>query len=290
MCCRAVAYPLRMTSFAESTGPAAFRPFARPAHGRWRTYALEMLAVAAAAAQTMSFLDHLEELRKRLIWSSVFIALACGVSWMFAAELYEIASAPLRANPAVILSLSRPQDIFGLYFKVALVAAIFLAAPLVLWQAWLFVSPGLHAHERRYAIPVVVAASVCFLAGGAFGYFVAFPAALSFLLDWMIESHITPVINATDYFDLFASVVVALGVIFQIPVVIFVLSRFGLVTARFLARKMNYAVFGAAVVAAIITPTSDPGNMLLIAGPMIALYAVGIVIAWIFGKRRQSPG
>jgi sec-independent protein translocase protein TatC len=278
-----------MTTLAGSVTrhPDTFGPSSDAAPGTWRQRALGLLAVAAAAAQSMSFLDHLEELRKRLIWSLVFVTIAFGISWVFAGPLYEIASAPIRSNPAVILSLSRPQDIFGLYFKVTLVAAIFLSAPLVLWQVWLFVSPGLHPHERRYAIPIVLAASTCFGAGGAFGYFVAFPTALSFLLDWMVASHITPVIDATGYFDLFFSVVVALGLIFQIPVVIFVLSRFGLVTAGFLVKKLNYAVFVSAVVAALITPTQDPGNMLLIAGPMVVLYCVGIIVAWIFGRRRR---
>jgi sec-independent protein translocase protein TatC len=163
---------------------------------------------------------------------------------------------------------------------------LFLSAPFVLWQVWLFVSPGLYAHERRYAVPLVLAASVCFMLGGAFGYFVAFPAALKFLLDWTAALHLTPIIDASAYFDLFFAVVVSLGLVFQIPIVIFVLSRMGLVTARFLLVNLKYALFASAVIAAIITPTTDPGNMLIIAGPMVALYALGIPIAWAFGRKR----
>jgi sec-independent protein translocase protein TatC len=215
------------------------------------------------------------------------VAVAFGICWVFAGNLYDIASAPIRSNPAVTLSVSRPQDIFSLYVKVTLVASIFLSSPFVLAQAWMFISPGLYAHERRYAVPFVLFASVLFAAGGAFGYFVAFPIALQFLLAWIVESHLVPIIDAGEYFNLFFTMIVALGIAFQIPAVIFVLSRIGLVDARFLLKKLKYAVFGCVVVAAVITPTTDPGNMLVIAGPMVLLYCLGIVVAWMFGRRRR---
>jgi sec-independent protein translocase protein TatC len=254
-----------------------------------RRLRLELAALLALASREMSFLDHLEELRRRLIWSVAFVGVSFAVCWVFAGDLYDIASAPIRANPAVTLSISRPQDIFSLYVKVTLVASIFLSAPFVLTQAWLFISPGLYPHERRYAIPFVLFASVLFVTGGAFGYFVAFPTAVGFLLDWIVESHLTPIIDAGEYFNLFFTIIVALGIVFQIPAVIFVLSRIGLVDARLLLRQLKYAVFGSVVVAAIITPTGDPGNMLIIAAPMVALYIVGIAIAWVFGRRRAAP-
>jgi sec-independent protein translocase protein TatC len=158
----------------------------------------------------------------------------------------------------------------------------------VLWQVWLFVAPGLYRHERRYAVPIVLTAFVFFLLGGAFGYFVALPASLQFLVDWTVESHLTPMFDATAYFDLFFVVIIVLGLVFQIPVLIFVLSRFGLVTAGFLLKNLKYAVFFCTVLAAIVTPTPDFGNMLLIAGPMVVLYCLGIGIAWLFGKRRSE--
>ena len=236
----------------------------------------------------MSFLEHLEELRRRLIWSVVFILAAFAACWAFAGELYQIASAPIRSNPAVTLSIARPQDIFSLYFKVTMVAAIFLSSPLVLTQAWLFISPGLYPRERRYAVPFIFFASALFICGGLFGYYIAFPTAVGFLMDWIVASHLTPIIDAGEYFNLFFTIIVALGIVFQIPAVIFVLSRIGLVSAGLLARKLKYAVFGSVIVAAVITPTGDPGNMLVIAAPMVALYVVGIGVAWIFGRPRQS--
>ena len=126
-----------------------------------------------------------------------------------------------------------------------------------------------------------------FVAGGAFGYYVAFPVALRFLLDWIVSAHLAPIIDAVEYFDLFFSIMVALGIVFQIPAVIFVLSRIGLIDAWMLLRHFKHAVLGCFVVAAAVTPTTDFGNMLIIAGPMLVLYCVGIGVAWAFGKRRE---
>jgi sec-independent protein translocase protein TatC len=264
------------STIAGSFGPA-----------RHRKFALELVIALAATAREMSFIEHLEELRRRLLWSLTFVAVAFGVCWFFAGDLYEIARAPISANPAVTLALSRPQDIIGLHVKLTLVAALFLAAPLVLTQAWLFISPGLYPHERRYAIPFVLSASLLFVVGGAFGYFVAFPTALQFLLAWIVESHLTPIIDAVEYFNLFITIVVALGLVFQIPAVIFVLSRIGLVDARFLLRHFKHALLGCIVIAAVVTPTTDFANMLVVAGPMVLLYCVGIGVAAVFGRKRS---
>ena len=277
-----------MTSMSGTAhGRAEFIAGTRASLGGWRRNALKWGTVLGLAASEMPFLEHLDELRRRLIWSIVSVAVACGVCWMFADELLRIASAPIRSNPAVQLSVLRPQDIFSLYFNVTLVAALFLAAPMVLTQAWLFVSPGLHPRERRWAIPFVVSASVLFVAGGSFGYFIAFPAAIGFLIDWIVQADLVPLIDVGAYFNLFFTIIVTLGLVFQIPAVVFVLSRLGLVTAGFLARQFKYAVFGSVVVAAVITPTQDWANLLIIAGPMVVLYAVGIVVAWLCGRQRR---
>jgi sec-independent protein translocase protein TatC len=261
-----------------------------PSVGRdWRGIAVQIAAGLAALTREMSFVEHLEELRRRLIWSVVFVGAAFGLCWLGAGDLLDFASAPIRsANPDVTLSLSRPQDIVGLHVKVTLVASLFLSAPFLLAQAWLFIAPGLYPHERQYAVPFVLLASLLFLAGGAFGYFIAFPTALRFLLTWIVESHLTPIIDVGEYFNLFFMILVAFGLSFQIPAIVFVLSRIGLVNARFLLAKLKYAAFVCVVIAAILTPTTDPGNMLVLAGPMIVLYCVGIGVAWMFGRDRQT--
>ena len=277
-----------MATMIPSVGVLPYAHAVRRSRERCWRVALEFAVALGAASQEMSSIEHLEELRKRLIWSLGFVVLAFGLCWVFAGDLYDIASAPIRSNPAVTLSVSRPQDIFSLHVKVTLVTSIFLSAPFSVAQVWMFISPGLHRHERRYAIPFVLFGSVLFLTGGAFGYFVAFPLALQFLLAWIVESHLVLIIDASEYFNLFFTIIVALGIVFQIPAVIFVLSRIGLVDARILLKKLKYAVFGCVVVAAVITPTSDPGNMLVIAAPMVLLYCVGIVVAWMFGRPRRA--
>lgn len=138
-------------------------------------------------------------------------------------------------------------------------------------------------------MPFVLSGTALFAIGGAFGYFVAFPMTLNFLLAWITAAHLTPIIDAVEYFDLFFSIIVALGIVFQIPAVIFVLSRIGLVSVGWLARHFKHAVLLAVVAAAVLTPTTDFGNMLVLAGPMILLYVVGIGIAWLFGTQRRVP-
>lgn len=268
-----------------STTPSSPGWFTGAQIPRWVAVASALFAMA----HEMSFLEHLDELRRRLIWSVVFVGAAFAGCWMFSGQLYDLASAPIRSHPAVTLAISRPQDIFSLHVKVTMVAAIFVSAPMVLTQAWMFISPGLYPHERRYAIPFVLFASVLFVCGGAFGYFIAFPTAVTHLMDWIVASHLTPIIDAGEYFNLFFTLTVALGIVFQIPAVILVLSRMGLVTAGLLLRKLKYAIFGAVVIASVITQTGDPANMLVIAAPMVVLYVVGIGVAWLFGRRRSEP-
>jgi sec-independent protein translocase protein TatC len=251
-----------------------------------RGSARSMLLLLGAAAEAMTFLEHLDELRRRLVWAAVTVVVAFALCWVFANELYDIASAPIRTHHAVTLSASRPQDIISLNVKVTLASSLFLSAPMLLLQAWLFIAPGLYPHERRYAIPFVALGSLLFLAGGAFGYFIAFPAALTFLLDWTTAAGLVPIINATEYFDLFLTIILSLGLVFQIPAVILILSRIGIVTAGMLVRYFKHAVVAAVVSAAVLTPTTDFANMLLVAGPMIALYVVGIILARLFGKTR----
>ena len=234
----------------------------------------------------MSFLDHLEELRKRIINSLIAIAVALCVSWTFADYLFQVVSRPIVAS-GVQLNMSKPTEGFNLELKLAILAAIFLAAPFLLAQVWLFISPGLYKHERRYALPFIFFSSLLFLTGGLFGYLVAFPFALQFLIEWGRNMGLTMIISATDYFDLFIMIELGLGVVFEIPAVIFVLSRMGLVSAGFLLKNTRYAILIAFVVAAIITPTTDLPNMLIMAVPMILLYLLGIAVAFIFGKKRK---
>jgi sec-independent protein translocase protein TatC len=235
----------------------------------------------------MSFLDHLEELRKRIIHSLIGVAVALAVCWTFADQLFLIVSAPIR-ELGVNLVASKLTEGFNLELKLAALAAVFLASPFILAQVWLFIAPGLYKHERRYALPFILFSTILFIAGGLFGYFIAFRFAAKFLLEWSQGMGLEPMFIASEYFDLFIAVELGLGVVFEIPAVIFVLARIGLVSAGFLIRNTKYAVLIAFIVAAIITPTSDIPNLMIMAVPMILLYLLGIVVAFVFGRKRKT--
>src|SRR5262249_31832774 len=238
----------------------------------------------------MSFLEHLEELRKRIIHALIAVAVAFGVCWTFAGRLFKTVSVPIRKT-GVELIVTSPTEAFNLELKLAALAAIFLAAPFILGQVWLFIAPGLYKHERRYALPFIISSSVLFILGGVFGYFIAFPFTAQFLVDWTKGMGLVPRIDASDYFDLFMMIELGLAIIFEIPALIFVLARFGLVSGPFLLRNTRYAILIAFVVAAVITPTTDIPNMMMMAIPMVALYMLGVVVAYLFGKKRRTePG
>ncbi len=236
----------------------------------------------------MGFLEHLDELRKRLMWSLVSIVVAFLATLSQAKRILEFLLRPIRpmlgdARP-VFIDLTEP---FLLYMKVALLAALFLSAPFVLYQVWAFISPGLYARERRYALPFVLFASVFFLAGGAFGYYVGFPVASKFLLS--IADEFQPALRISSLFGFQSKIILGLGAVFELPTVIYFLARLGLVTPRFLWRNFKYAILIIFIIAAIITPTPDVVTQCIFAAPMILLYLVGILVAQIFGRPRRGP-
>src|SRR5207244_356275 len=233
----------------------------------------------------MSFLDHLEELRKRIIHSLIGVGVALCASWWAADYLFHLVSRPIVAA-GVQLNMTKPTEGFNLELKLAILAAVFLAAPYILAQVWLFISPGLYKNERRYALPFIIFSSLLFVTGGLFGYFVAFPFAVQFLIGWGKAMGLTTIISATEYFDLFVMVELGLGVVFEIPALIFILSRMGLVTAGFLLRNSSYAILVAVIIAAIITPTTASPHTLLMAARIIQLYLPRGVAHALLGKRR----
>ena len=240
-------------------------------------------------AGEMSFLDHLQELRTRILRSLIAVAIAFAVCWAFVQDLFEIVSLPiidaLEGQNLVFTTLTGP---FNLYLKVAFVGAVLLSSPFLIAQLWLFIAPGLYRHERRFALPFIFSATILAASGVAFGYFIAFPFAAEFLIEWGRSAGLEAMLNAMDYFNLFLTIMLSLAVIFQIPPVIFVLSRMGVVSAGFLLRNTKYAVLIAFVLAAVITPTADIPNMMIMAGPMILLYILGVGVAFIFGKREAK--
>jgi sec-independent protein translocase protein TatC len=252
----------------------------------WRDRLVEASVIGAAMLAEMPFLDHLEELRRRLLKSIIAVAATLVVCASFAAELITILEAPANSL-GIRLSAIEGTEIFSVYFKVSLVCAICLAAPFILCQVWEFIAPGLHTHERRYAAPFILSTTLSFITGAFFGFSVLVPLALGLQIDMAKAVGFNLVLSAMSYFDLLFVIVLSMAIIFEIPAVIFILSRIGLVTAGFLARNLKYAVLLSFVAGALLTPSTDWSNMLLVALPMIALYVVGIGIAWLFGRPRS---
>jgi len=177
---------------------------------------------------------------------------------------------------------------FTLYMRVALYVGLGLAIPFLLYQVWAFISPGLYKHEKKYAVPVLTMTGFFFLAGAAFAYYIAFPAACNYLLGLQSSGGFHTLPDAESYFDLIILIMIGLGIVFQIPTVAFVLGRIGLVTPKMMLKTWRYAVVLIAIISALLTPTADAINMLIFAAPMVILYFLSVGIVWIFGKQRRT--
>ena len=333
----------------------------------------------------MSFLEHLDELRRRLIRSFIFIFLATTVCWVFSDRIYAFLAVPVEraladaqrrqvpiagqtgtemiaaltslkendsgryvfadetklgsslipagasvtarvikdaegklalftdealfaGNAVIPKGVRLPVDLaattesfsgvndklivttalepFSLYIKVSLYAAVCVSVPFLLLQIWGFVSPGLYPHERAYVTPFITLSTISFVLGAAFAYYVIFPPAAKYLLG--LGSDFRLLLKANDYFDFIIFIMLGMGVVFQMPAVTYVLARIGLVTAGFMVKIWKTALIVILVGAAIMSPTSDIANMLLFAAPMMVLYVISILVAWIFNKPRTT--
>lgn len=241
-------------------------------------------------AGKMSFLEHLDELRKRLVHIACYIGVGFIACWFFARPIYDFLAVPLTSSlpEGTKLAYTRPTDPFTLYMKVAFLGGIFLTLPLTLYEAWKFIAPGLYRKEKRYAVPFMISSLILFVGGASFCYYVVLPAAYKFLIG--LGASFQPVIKVDEYLDLTNMMLLGFGLIFEMPVVVAFLSIFGIVTAGFLWSKFKYAVLAIVVLAAVISPTPDAFNLLLWSGPMVLLYIVSIGVAAVFGWRRKAKG
>jgi sec-independent protein translocase protein TatC len=235
------------------------------------------------AMPTMGFLDHLEELRRRLVYSIGAVAVGFFVCWGYRERIYAFMQKPimdaLRANGmSDKLVYLNPIEPFNLYLKIAALAGLFLTSPFVLYQVWMFISPGLYRREKRYVVPFMVSTIALFTIGGYFGYRIVYPRALDFLIDF--SKQFQPMITIGEYTSLFLSIILGMGLIFEMPILIFFLALMGIVSAGFMWKNFRYAILLIFIVAAIVTPTPDVLSMCIFAAPMVALYAVSIAIAW----------
>jgi sec-independent protein translocase protein TatC len=237
----------------------------------------------------MSFLEHLDELRRRIIISLSALIVGFVVAFLFIDRLFAFIMRPLQAvlPDGGKLIYTEPTEAFILYMKIAALVGLFLAAPVVLWQLWLFVAPGLYAHEKRFAVPFVLFSTLFFLGGALFSHYVVFPWAWRFFAQFSTDyMEFAPRIAPT--FSLYVRMLLAMGLVFEMPTLVLFLARVGLVTPGMLIRNVKYAVLIIFVVAAVLTPGPDVVSQALMAAPMIVLYALSIVIAWIFQRRRPK--
>jgi len=237
----------------------------------------------------MSLLEHLEELRFRIVRSLIAVAVAFGFSWIFVERIADFLAQPIyHALPeGTRLTFLGVSDPFIIYVKVAALTAVFIASPVVLYQVWRFVAPGLYQKERRRAFPFILAGTFFFLAGGAFAYYVAFPFAVDFLIG--MGAAFQPMITVEKYFRFLLYVILGLGLMFELPIIIFLLAQMGVVTPRFLMRHFRWAVLLIFVAAALVTPTPDVVNLCLFALPTILLYLLGVGAAALVVKKKPEP-
>lgn len=234
----------------------------------------------------MSFLEHLDELRVRLVRIVIGLVVGFAACWSFHEQIFHIMTEPLRkAGFAQKFIYTSPAEALLLYMKMSFFVGIFVASPWVLYQIWAFIAPGLYPKEKAWAIPFVGAGSAFFALGAAFGHYYLFPTTFQFLGQFGGEDmQFLPKIN--EYYSFYSWFLLGLGLVFQIPVIIFVLSRLGIVTPRYLLKGWKWAILGSFVLSAFITPTPDAVTQTMLAGPMIGLYLLGVAVAAIFGRRR----
>jgi sec-independent protein translocase protein TatC len=238
----------------------------------------------------MSFLDHLDELRTRLVVAVVSLFGGFLVALAFIRYIFDFIMQPLQRTlpEGGRLIYTEPAEAFLLYLKIAALIGAVIAAPVVLWQLWLFVAPGLYANEKRLALPFVLFSTFFFVAGAAFSHYVLFPLAWQFFAGFSSD-YVEFLPRIGPVFSLYAKLMLAMGAVFQMPTLVLFLARIGMVTPGLLIRQFKYAVLAIFIVAAVVTPGPDIVSQSLVAGPMLLLYGLSIVIAWVFGKRRPAP-
>ncbi|MYA08251.1 MAG: twin-arginine translocase subunit TatC [Holophagales bacterium] len=234
----------------------------------------------------MTLLEHLDELRRRILRTLIVVVVAFFGCFAFAEEIYNLLARPIEPHVDQLV-FDGVADPFIVQVKVALLASIFVTSPYLVAQLWGFVAPGLYRREKRYAIPFIFFGSLFFIGGGAFGYLVALPFATEFLVNMGLNANWDADIRIERYFSFAVNVLLGLAVMFQLPVVIFMLSQLGVVTPRFLMRHFRWAVLIIIVVSAVITPTPDAVNMTIVAGPTVLLYLVGVGASALVQRRRK---
>jgi sec-independent protein translocase protein TatC len=240
-------------------------------------------------AGKMSFLEHLDELRTRLIYALLSLGAGAAVAFIFIQRIYDFVMRPMQEllPPGGKLIFTEAPEAFMLYIRIGIIAGLIIASPLILWQVWLFVAPALYAKERRFAIPFILFATIGCFSGAAFGHYVVFRMMWKFFATFQSD-FVTFMPRVETAFGLYIKMVVGMALVFQMPTVVFFLAKMGVVTARWMLRYFKYAILVIFIVAAVITPSPDMASQMIVGIPMVALYIISIAIAWLFGKKKKK--
>lgn len=237
------------------------------------------------SSEKLPFMSHLEELRKRLIVCAIATGIGFVIAYFFSERLFQILIAPLKAvlPEGERLVFTDLPEMFFTYIKVAFIAGILAAAPVIFYEIWMFVAPGLYQNEKRYLIPFVVCSTFLFVGGALFGYFIVFPFGFKFFIGFTNE-YVKALPKVKEYFSFSIKLLFAFGIVFELPVVMFFLAKMGIVTPELLKKKRKYAVLLTFTLAAILTPP-DVITQCMMAVPLILLYEVGIIVARLARKK-----
>jgi sec-independent protein translocase protein TatC len=239
-------------------------------------------------AGKMSFLEHLDELRKRIVQACLGVAVGVLVGFAFITPIVNFILTPtwkvLPAGSRMIYT--QPGEAFGLYIQIGLIVGAVLAAPWIMYQVWLFIAPGLYANEKRLAVPFVLMSTTGFIAGAAFNHYIVFPFMIRFFASFN-TADLVFMPRLEDVFDLYAKMLIGMGIVFQMPTIVYFLAKMRMITARFLIRHIKYAILIIFIIAAVITPTGDMITQTIFAAPMLGLYALSILIAWMVRPKAE---
>lgn len=240
-------------------------------------------------AGKMSFLDHLDELRKRLIWSLASIGVGFAITFPFINKIFDFIMLPMqRLLPAgQTLIYTDPSEALTLEIKIALITGLMIASPMVFGQLWLFVAPGLYSHEKKWALPFICMSSLFFIIGAAFSHYVVFPIVWGFFVSFRTD-YLTFMPRVEPAFSMYLRLILALGITFQLPPLVLFLAKMGMITPRFMIKNLKYAVLLIVIASAVLSPDGGGVGLIAMGGPVIILYVLSVGIAWGFGKKRDT--
>ncbi len=240
------------------------------------------------AGGKMSFLEHLDELRRRIVYAVISLAAGFIVCCFFIGQIFDFIMRPMQQllPPGGTLVYTDPSEAFILYIKIAAIGGLLLSSPAVFTQLWLFVAPGLYSHEKKWAIPFVMMSTFFFVLGAAFAHYVVFPLTWNFFVGFTTDI-LTFMPRIETSFSLYLRLVLAFGIVFQLPTLVLFLARMGVLTARFMIKNFKYAMLGIVIISAVITPDGGGVSLFAMTGPLIILYVFSIGLAWLFGKQTR---